>query len=781
MLKRKRLLWVAAIVIVLGGLYYLALPNELFSTSYSYVLEDRDGNLLSATVAADGQWRFPPMHHVPDKFAKAIVLFEDKRYYCHHGVDLRALARALIQNMKAGKVVSGGSTLTMQVVRLSRKESRTYLEKLIEIILATRLEFSYSKDEILAMYAAHAPFGGNVVGLEAASWRYFGRGSEQLSWAEASTLAILPNAPSLIYPGKNRDALLKKRNSLLTRLHASGYIDDLELRLALEEPLPEKPVELPQMARHLLDRSRKENPQTHRIRSTLHQMLQHRAEQIAHEHARRLQANKIYNVAVLVAEVNSGDVLAYVGNAVADESDEHGGQVDVIRSPRSTGSILKPFLFAAMLDEGKILPKTLLPDIPVMLNGFAPKNFSHTYDGVVPADEALVRSLNIPAVHMLREYRYEKFHDLLKRIGMTTLSQPPDHYGLSLIVGGAEGTLWDIAGMYASMARVLNKPPDKRYNPMDCRPLQYTITEHSESHHTEPSGYLSASSIYQTFEALTELNRPGEERGWKRFSSGQKIAWKTGTSFGFRDGWAAGVTSRYVVGIWVGNAGGEGRPGLTGVEAAAPILFDIFNTLPVSPWFAMPYNEMQQVAVCKSSGMRLSDACTHADTLWIGRRGLETEACTFHKWVHLSKDFKYRLHIGCSDDTDIVTVPWFVLPPVEEHYYTRRKMFYRTLPPFRPACQPAQNISLMDWVYPKNGARIFIPRHLNGEQGRAVFELSHRQKEAVIYWHLDGEFLGITQKNHQIPINPGPGSHLLQVFDQQGQELTCRFTVISSR
>lgn len=781
MQKRKRLFWFGAIVIILAGLYYSALPAELFHTPYSYVLEDSEGNLLSASVAADGQWRFPLTQHVSDKFAKAVVLFEDKRFYRHYGVDVLALARAIRQNLKAGKVISGGSTLTMQVIRLSRKASRTYLEKIIEIILATRLELSYSKDEILNLYASHAPFGGNVVGIEAAAWRYFGRSPEQLSWAEAATLAVLPNAPSLIHPGKNRQALLKKRNNLLLRLHASGYLDDLDLQLALEEPLPEKPVDFPQMARHLLDRSRFENPTTYRIRSTLQESLQRRTEQIAYDHARRLQANKIYNVAVLVAEVNSGRVLAYVGNAVADDSDDHGRQVDIVRSPRSTGSILKPFLYAAMLDEGKILPKTLLPDIPVMINGFAPKNFSLTYDGAVPADEALVRSLNIPAVHMLREYRYEKFYDLLKRLGMTTLSQPPDHYGLSLIVGGAEGTLWDITAMYASMARVLNNPPDKRYLSSDYRPLHYTTIEQRAKDQPESSGYLSASSIYQTLEVLTELGRPGEERGWKIFSSTQRIAWKTGTSYGFRDGWAVGLTPRYVVGVWTGNAGGEGRPGLTGIEAAAPVLFDVFNTLPVSPWFAMPYSEMQQIAVCKSSGMRLSDACQYSDTLWVGRRGLETKACLFHKWVHLSKDHKHRVHLGCAEASEMVTVPWFVLPPVQEHYYTRRKMSYRSLPPFITACQPSQGIALMDWVYPRDGAKIYIPRQLSGEPGKAVFELSHRQREAVVYWHLDGEFMGITQKSHQIAVNPGPGNHILQVFDEQGQELACRFTVISSR
>ncbi len=264
--------------------------------------------------------------------------------------------------------------------------------------------------------------------------------------------------------------------------------------------------------------------------------------------------------------------------------------VDIIKSRRSTGSILKPFLFAAMLDEGKILQRTLVPDVPTIINGFSPKNFSKEYDGAVPANKALIRSLNIPAVHMLRTYRYEKFHSLLKNMGMNTLDRSPDHYGLSLILGGAEGTLWDITGMYASMARTLNNywehPGKNRYNRSDFHPPHYIEPRHESDlnqggseGNLEATSWLSAAAIFQTFDALKEVYRPGEESGWRYFSSSKKIAWKTGTSFGFRDAWAVGVTPHYAVGVWVGNADGEGRPGLTGTDAAAPLMFDIFSQL----------------------------------------------------------------------------------------------------------------------------------------------------------------------------------------------------------
>ncbi len=226
--------------------YWYCLPNPLFDTPYSVVLEDREGILLGARIAGDGQWRFPKGGAVPKRFAEAITLFEDKRFWQHRGVDLRALARAFRQNISAGRVVSGGSTLSMQVIRLSRpNKPRTVWQKLIEIVLATRLEWRYDKAAILSLYAAHAPFGGNVVGLEAATWRYFGKPPQQLSWAEAATLAVLPNSPALIHPGRNRDALLRKRNRLIDRLAAQGLITSDTGLLAKEEPLPQQPLPLP--------------------------------------------------------------------------------------------------------------------------------------------------------------------------------------------------------------------------------------------------------------------------------------------------------------------------------------------------------------------------------------------------------------------------------------------------------------------------------------------------------------------------------------------------------
>lgn len=773
------------LIAVLLVVYYFSLPAILFNNPYSTVLEDRNGELMSATIAKDGQWRFPALDTVPDKFIQAIVHFEDKRFYKHWGVDVRAMARAIRQNIKAGKVVSGGSTISMQVIRLSRKgKSRTYIEKLLEVIQATRLEFRYSKNEIMVLYASHAPFGGNVVGLEAACWRYFGRDVHELSWGEAAMLAVLPNAPALIHPGKNREQLLLKRNALLDKLQQDGVIDAFTCSLAKEETIPDQPSPLPRYARHLLTRMVRDGREQTRARSTLHLSVQRRVEQIVQDHHKQLAGNQIYNAAALVLNVETGEVIAYVGNTEVNEPGYHGEEVDVINSPRSTGSILKPFLFAAMLDEGKLLRNTLVPDVPTVIDGFAPKNFKREFDGAVPAGQALVRSLNVPAVYMLREYRYEKFHALLKRSGMTTLNQPPDHYGLSLILGGAEGKLWDITGMYASMGRVLNRyfarKEGERYSESDFHSPRYTVENLNHVNQQLNQSYtLSASAIYQTVDVLKEVYRPGEETGWRNFYSAKKIAWKTGTSFGHRDGWAVGITPQYAVGVWVGNADGEGRPGLTGTETAAPIMFDIFSLLPGNAWFQEPYLEMQQVAVCSKSGLRIGEFCETPDTTWVSPKGLDMRSCSTHKRVHLTRDLKYRVHAGCSPLADMVSANWFVLPPLQEHYYKSRNISYKALPPFRAGCADQGNTGVMELIYPKPNARLFIPRELDGTPGSAVFELAHRNSTAVVHWHLDGEYLGNTAKNHRFPVNPGEGKHVLTLVDETGTLIESAFEVFS--
>lgn len=763
--------------------FAFALPKNLFNSPTSYVIEDRDGNLLNATIAADGQWRFPQNKDVPQKFIDCITTFEDKRFFYHPGIDPIAMVRALRKNIQNKRTSQGGSTLTMQVIRLSLQNSRRSVwNKLKESILAVRLECSYSKKEIMALYAGNAPFGSNVVGLEAAAWRYFGRSADKLSWGETASLAVLPNSPALVHPGKNRNVLLQKRNALLNKLLAAGKIDSVNCELAKMEPLPGNPMPLPQAALHLFQRFKKENKSGDtRIKTTIDGLLQKNVSNILQQHHAILKGNGINNACALVLEVESGNALAYAGNIFAPGNVELEGDVDIIAAPRSPGSALKPILYAAALHDGLILPHSLLPDIPMQIGGYTPKNFDQQYDGAVHADMALARSLNIPAVKLLQQYKYQRFYETLRQSGITTLNRPANSYGLSLVLGGSEVTMWDLAGVYAGMARALNHAQKNNGKILKQDFFAPRYKNQSISPKANSAGELytfDATSIYFTFQAMKEVMRPGEEGLWQQFTSSQTIAWKTGTSFGFRDGWAIGITPKYVVAVWTGNADGEGRPGLVGVQTAAPILFDIFRLLPTSPWFAKPSAGFAFVPVCPQSGFRASVDCPLPDTVMVPANGVKAPVCPYHKPVNLDASGTFRVTENCETPSSMQHKSWFVLPPTMEYYYRQKNADYLPLPPFKEGCGTEAGNRQMELVYPEENAKIYVPLEITGEKGKTIFTAAHTRHNAKIYWSLDDEFVTTTQSFHQVALNPSPGNHILTIVDETGYSISRRFEIL---
>ena len=742
--------------------YIFCLPRHLFHVPYSTVVTDRNEELLGARIASDGQWRFPPRNTTPEKIKECLITFEDKHFYHHWGVNPFAIGRAFYQNVKNKRIVSGGSTLTMQTIRLARNESRTFREKLIEMIWATRLEFRASKEEILSMYISHAPFGGNVVGLDAAAWRYFGHSADDLSWAESAMLAVLPNAPAMIHLSKGRKTLLDKRNRLLKQLLEKKTIDSSTYELAISEPLPDEPHPLPQIAPYLVSRFYQERNGEY-SRSTINKGIQTQIEDLAERWSNEFRRSDIRNLAILVIDIPSNQVVAYCGNVHFDQK-QGGNQVDVIQAPRSTGSILKPFLYYAMLQEGSLLPDMLLPDVPVNINGFTPQNFSMQFEGAVPASEALARSLNIPAVTMLQRYGVPKFHSFLQQIGLKTINRSSSHYGLSLILGGAEATLWDVTNAYAMMGRSLLQLPQR-----SCSLLLPT------SRITESTDPFQPGAVWQTFDALKEVNRP-EEIDWKSIPSMQTIAWKTGTSYGFRDAWAVGVTPRYAVSVWEGNATGEGKPGLVGAQTAGPVLFDIFNLLPSSSWFTRPAGIFVEAEVCRKSGHLKGRFCDETDTLLVLPAGLRTEACPYHHLVTLSANESQRIYENCANTEPTLRKSWFTLPPVWEWYYKQHHPEYKPLPPFKAGCGE-DTFQPMQFIYPPMNARIKLPKQLDGSKGFLTVELAHNNPNATVFWHLDETYQAQTQDFHKISLQPAAGKHSLTAVDGEGNTISTTFFV----
>lgn len=760
-----------AIISVILIAYWFCLPKELFNDPTATIITSSKNELIGAKIANDGQWRFPPNDNVPEKFKTCIIQFEDEYFYKHPGFNPISMFKALKANLSSGSIKRGGSTLTQQVIRLSRKnKARTYTEKFKEVFLATRLELRYSKDDILALYASHAPFGGNVVGLEAASWRYFNRSSDRLSWSESATLAVLPNAPSLIYPGKNQQALLKKRNRLLTKLLQNQIIDTLTYQLSIAEGLPQKPYPLPQIAPHLLERIAKTKKGKY-VKTTIDIKLQEQVNTIVSNHYKQLKQNEIYNAAVLVLDVNTRQVLAYVGNTPTDNA--HQKSVDIINKPRSTGSILKPFLYAAMLDSGDLLPGTLIADVPTQYGSYNPENFNKEYDGVVPAKRALSRSLNVPAVRMLNDFGLDRFHHYLKTLKLKDLKYNASHYGLSLILGGAESNLWDLCKSYAAMSSTVNHFNDNSseyYSNEFCEPIFFASQKIDFGLKSQEKTLFDAASIYLTYESLKDVNRPEGDDNWEFYDDSKQIAWKTGTSFGFRDAWAIGTTKDYVVGVWVGNADGEGRPGLVGVQTAAPILFDVFDLLPNSNWFAKPYDEMQTVSICKKSGYRASTVCDHTEDVFVQNSGLKTKPCPYHKLIHVDKTEAYQINLSCEDANNITHKSWFVLPPLMAHYYKNKNPFYKPLPDFRQDCVANLDVN-MQFIYPKDNNTIFLPKGFDGKTNDLILKVAHSNPESIIYWYLDEVYIGQTRAIHEIAVIPNEGSHLITAVDALGNEI----------
>jgi penicillin-binding protein 1C len=509
------------------------------------------------------------------------------------------------------------------------------------------------------------------------------------------------------------------------------------------------------------------------FRSFLAADIQRCVRRIVEQHGGRLDERGIRNLAAVVIDNREAAVVAYVGNVGLDRGDEAGQSVDIVQSRRSTGSILKPFLYAAMIKEGGMTPVTLVADTPVRFEGFKPQNYDRRFRGAVPARTALAWSLNVPAVRELREYGVPRFENRLRQWGLTTLDRSPEDYGLTLVLGGAEGKLIEVAGLYAKMAQLASGAP------RGGREVRLLRDETEEASRMRG---LGAASAYLTLQALTAVNRPDEEGFWRNFSSSKWMAWKTGTSFGLRDAWAVGVTPRFTFGVWAGNADGGGKPGLTGLAAAAPVLFDLLGAVDGGGAIVRPWSGFRQVRVCRESGFLATELCP-AETVSVPEESLFDRMCPFHQTVHLDPSGRFRVDSRCAPVEGMRHESWFVLPPIQEYFYRAEHPEYRPLPPFRADCGGGpgaeRGSKVMNLIYPEPDVSVYVPVELDGRAGEVVFEAVHREDGATIHWHLDERYVASTRVFHQLSMRPEPGQHRLVLTDGEGRRLERKFQVVN--
>jgi penicillin-binding protein 1C len=533
----------------------------------STTVVDRHGKLLRAYAMADGRWRLPvsARKDVDPTYLKLLFAYEDQRFYDHHGVDPRALARAAIQLGSHGHIVSGGSTITMQLARLLEpRRQRSLHAKLRQIVRALELEHAISKDEILDLYLTLAPYGGNLEGIRSASIAYFGKEPKRLSLAEAALLVALPQSPETRRLDRHPEAARRGRDRVLDRMVSENVISADEAAQAKAQPVPAFRKPMPILAPHAADQATATIKDQPVIRLTLDASLQKVLEPLARDRAMALGPS--ISVGIIVIENDSGDVLAHVGSA--DYFDvKRAGQVDMTRAVRSPGSTLKPFIYGLAFEDGFIHPESLIEDRPVRFGSYAPENFDMTFQGTVPVRKALQLSLNVPAIVLLDRVGSSRLSSRLKQAGGNLVLPKDEAPGLAMGLGGVGVTLQDLAQLYAGFPRLGT-----------TRPLREIMAADDKDDAREPLRLMDAAAAWQVGNVL--LGTPPPENAARN-----RIAFKTGTSYGYRDAWSVGFDGRVTIGVWVGRPDGAPVPGLIGRVAAAPILFDAFarsGKLPVA-------------------------------------------------------------------------------------------------------------------------------------------------------------------------------------------------------
>ncbi len=535
------------------------LPVLLSDTSVEVL--DRDGELLRLYTVEDGRWRLSTsLDAVDQTYLDMLIAYEDKRFYHHAGVDLRAMARAVGQAVWHGEVVSGGSTLTMQVARLLENSGTGRVKgKLRQMRLAWALERELSKDQILSLYLARAPFGGNLEGVRAATLAWFGKEPRRLTAAEAALLVALPQAPEARRPDKAPRAAHNARDRVLARMGDNGVLSQEDITAALSEPVPHDRRAFPALAPHLADRAVAEDPGRLRHHLTLQKDLQTSLEALAQTSLRGLPSG--VSVAMVLADHRTGDILASVGSASYGSGDARQGFVDMTRARRSPGSTLKPLVYGLAFDRGLAHPQTLIHDRPVSFGRYAPQNFDGAFRGDITVAAALRQSLNIPVVLLLDDIGPAHLMSALRKSGAAP-ALPGDQAGLAVALGGVGINLTELVQLYAMLGQTGQE-----------RPLHWR--KDTPQPEIRPQ-VISRVAAWQVGDILADLTPPpGATRG--------RIAYKTGTSYGHRDAWAIGFDGAHVAGVWIGRPDGTPVPGAFGGELAAPILFEAFARLSSTP------------------------------------------------------------------------------------------------------------------------------------------------------------------------------------------------------
>lgn len=743
-------------------------PEARLRKAPSTVALDRRGEPLRIYLPDDQKYRFPVrLGELPPELIRALVASEDRSFYSHPGVDPFAVVRAAVTNLRARRVVSGASTIPMQIARMIDPRPRRFSAKFVEAFRALQLTRHHSRNELLEIYVNLVPYGSNIEGVGAASWFYFGKTVSRLSLGEIALLTTLPRSPNRYDPLREPARARLARDLVLDQLLRRGGFTSKEIAEAKRQPLPIRRRAVPFEAPHFCDLAVKRGAGSSRLRTTLDTRMQRIAEERLAARVRELRTVGVENAAVVVIDNASRQVRALVGSSGFFEK-QYDGEVNGATARRSPGSTLKPFLYARAFDEGRLVPESYLLDIPTDYSGYVAENYDGNYRGRVTVREALVQSLNAPAVRLLADEGIDQFLATLHRGGLRTLDRSSAEYGLPLILGSGEVTLLDLTNLYATLA-------EKGMH----RPVQILLDEKGESPKRGNGERLfSPPATALVTEIMCQLKRPDMPQAWELTVDTPRIAWKTGTSYGHRDAWSVGFSSRYTIGVWVGNFDGHGQKGISGSEHAAPLLFDLFRVLEGKglPLQIDPRG-IETVEVCALSHQLPGPFCAARVRISQLANRSRLGTCEIHRQILVDAVTGERLHGDCAAERQSEARIVEVYPPEFVSYRRSQNEDVAQLPPLSASCHDIDDENRPRIVSPDGGTPYRV-RHNAPLQYQEILLAAHSPSEVkTLYWYLDGSLVASQQPGHPAFIPPSPGTHRIAVVDDAGRSDSVNFEV----
>jgi len=758
-LKRLGVFFLSLIILFFLLNWIFPLPDKI---EYSTIITDNKGDIVNAYLTNDQQWRMKTeLDEISPLLQKTIVAKEDKHFYSHPGVNPFAVVRAFFNNVFRMRRTSGASTITMQVAKALEPGKRNIFSKIREMFRAFQLELKYSKKEILQMYLNLVPYGGNIQGVKSASLLYFKKNPDHLSLAEITALSIIPNNPGVLVIGKNNDLIIKERNRWLKKFAYDKVFTQKEIEDALAEPLNATRGTVPHYIQHLSYKLKKQaGNSSNIIKTNIDLNTQLKTEKLVEDYVRTQRLLNIKNAAVVIIDNKTNKVITYVGSSNFNDTTD-GGQVNGANAVRQPGSTLKPLLYAMCFDEGLLTPKTVVTDVAVNYDGYAPENYDEKFNGYVTIETALEHSLNIPAVKSLHMLGHEKLIQKLSNLNFKQIQKDRRKLGLSLILGGCGTTLEELTGLFSSFAN-----NGVYYSPSFIQ---------SDSVHNKMT-VVSPAANFMINEILSKINRPDFPVNWTATEKMPKIAWKTGTSYGRKDGWSIGYNKNYTVGVWTGNFSGVGVAGLSGANVATPLLFKIFNTIDYDSdeeWFIQPKDcDIRQV--CSETGLLPTGHCTSLVTDYFIPLISSSKTCDNWQEIMISPDEKISYCKSCVPQAGYKKKWYKIVQPDMQAWFEENRIVYQKIPPHNPDCELIFKGSAPVINSPVNGTEYLINKK-DPEPLQLICKTANDVSK--VYWYINNKFYKSCNAGEKQFFIPAEGPVKISCTDDKGRNRNIIITV----